>query len=391
MASQRKIRNRITALEDDIGNRFSANEDMIKIAQDYFEKLFSASEERADEHIFGLVEKRVTASMNESLRKQFTEEEICNTVKSMPPLKAPGIDGFVATFFQKYCHIVGQDISRYCLDILNGKKEIGDINKTRIVLIPKIDNPKNMSHFRPISLCNVIYKIIAKVLVNQMSQILGDCINEAQGAFIPGRLISDSVLIAYEVLHSLKMKRSGRRGNFTLKLDMSKAYDHVEWDYLAGMMKSLGFHDDWMVLIMRCVTSVSYSVSLNGMRSNWFSPLRGLRQGDPLNPYLFLICAEDDCIIFGDATHVGVSTVRDIIREYEMSAGQKVNYNKSLIYFGANVKEEIKGDIIRTLGVRVASNRKKYLGLPMMVGRRKAWAFASFKDRFRKRVDGWSF
>ncbi|KAA3441330.1 reverse transcriptase [Gossypium australe] len=280
-----------------------------------------------------------------------------------------------------------------------------------------------MTQFRPISLCNVIYKIITKVLVNRISDILGDCINEAQSAFISGRLISDNVLIAYEVLHSLKMEKNGRRGHFALKLDMSKAYNRVEWDFLAGMMKALGFHDEWLVLIMRCVTSVSYSVSLNGMSSNWFSPSRGLRQGDPLSPYLFLICAEgfstiledakqkgrmrgapigrerfsinhlffaDDCILFGDATHEGVNTVRDIIREYELSARQKVNYDKSLIYFGANVKEEVKGDITRILRVRVASSPEKYLGLPMMVGRRKAWAFASFKDRFRKRVDGWS-
>ncbi|KAA3467738.1 reverse transcriptase [Gossypium australe] len=84
----------------------------------------------------------------------------------MPSLKAPGIDGYVATFFQRYWHIVGQEISRYCLDLLNGQKEFADINKTRIALIPKINNPKNMTHFRPISLCNVIYKITAKVLVN---------------------------------------------------------------------------------------------------------------------------------------------------------------------------------------------------------------------------------
>ncbi|KAA3475477.1 reverse transcriptase [Gossypium australe] len=85
-----------------------------------------------------------------------------------------------------------------------------------------------------------------------MSDILGECINEAQWAFIPGRLISDNVLIAYEVLHSLNMKRSGKKGNFALKLDMSKAYDRVEWNFLAGMMKALGFHVDWIVLIMRC-------------------------------------------------------------------------------------------------------------------------------------------
>ncbi|KAA3458346.1 reverse transcriptase [Gossypium australe] len=423
MAGQRISRGRVLVLEDEFGNRATEREEMLKIASTYFEKLFSASDGEPDEHILGLVKRSVTSSMNEILLQKYTEGEIFQAVKEMPSLKAPGIDGFAAVFFQKYWHLVGANISKYCLAILNGHSDVGGINRTRIVLIPKVDKPKTMSQFRPISLCNVLYKIIAKVLVNRMSNILGDCINEAQGAFIPGRLISDNVLIAYEILHSLKMKKRGKKGNFALKLDMSKAYDRVEWDFLAGMMNSMGFHNEWIVLIMRYVCSVSYSVRLNGLNSDWFSPTRGLRQGDPLSPYLFFICAEgfsslledvkqrgsmegapigrgrlsinhlffaDDCILFGDATLEGARAVHEVIKEYERNAGQQVNYDKSLIYFGANVNGKVKEEITGLLGVRVASNPEKYLGLPMMVGRRKTWAFNSFIDRFRKRVEGWS-
>ncbi|KAA3468918.1 reverse transcriptase [Gossypium australe] len=245
-----------------------------------------------------------------------------------------------------------------------------------------------------------------------MSDVLGYCIYEAQGAFVPGRLIPDNVLIAYEVLHSLKMKKKrGQKWNFALKLDMSKAYDRVEWDFLAGMMKHLGFHEEWIILIMRCVCSVSYSVSINECNNDWFSPSRGLRQGDPLSPFLFLICAEGfsilieevrkkglmkgapigrASILFGDASREGAEAVRDVIKEYELISEQRVNFEKSLIYFGANVNLDVKEYIVNLLGVRVAPNPEKYLGLPIMVGRKKSWAFANFADRFRKRIEGWS-
>lgn len=200
----------------------------LQITTDYFGKLFSASESGSDERLFGLVERKVTDCMNERLLQQFTDEEITNAVKLLAHLKAPGVDGFPAFFFQRYWHIIGPAVSQYCLSVLHGHLDIGDINKTRIILILKIDKPRHMSHFRPISLCNVIYKIIAKVLVLRMSDMLGTCINESQGAFIPGRPISDNVLVAYEILHSSKMKKKGKKGHFALKLDMSKAYDRVE-------------------------------------------------------------------------------------------------------------------------------------------------------------------
>ncbi|KAA3469409.1 reverse transcriptase [Gossypium australe] len=186
-------------------------EKMLKLASDFFGNLFSALAMGTDERLFELIEKRITVDMNDNQLQQFIGEEITYAVKSMAHLKAPGIDGFPAIFFQS------------------------------------------------------------------MSTIFGNCINEVQGAFIAGSHVLDNVLITYEAIHSLKMKKKGNKVNFAIKLDMSKGYDRVEWDFLAGMMMHLGFHADWIVLIMRCVCSVSYSVSLNASNCEWFSPSRCLR------------------------------------------------------------------------------------------------------------------
>ncbi|KAK5792926.1 hypothetical protein PVK06_034057 [Gossypium arboreum] len=294
-------RNQILGLEDESGKWVSDPEELLRVAVKYFGDLFTTSASGANDRVLDLVENRISDEMNENLLKPFTKEDIWCTVKSISPLKAPGIDGYPALFYQWYWHIVGDDVSHFCLEVLNGRIVMEEINRTHLVLFPKVDKPKNMAQFRPISLCNILYKIIAKVIVDRMSLFLGFCIDEAQGAFISGRQISDNTLIAYEVLHALKIKKRDKKGNFALKLDLSKAYDRVEWYFLAEMLTRLGFHQDWVVLIMRCVCSVTYTVGINESKSECFVPSRGLCQGDPLSPYLFLICAEGLSCLLNEA------------------------------------------------------------------------------------------
>ena len=156
--------------------------------------------------------------------------------------------------------------------------------------------------FRPISLCNVVYKIVAKVLANILKLVLPHVISETQSAFVPGRLISDNILVAFETLHHMHQMRQGQVGYMALKLDMSKAYDRVEWIFLEKIMLAMGFHHKWVALMMECVRSVSYSVLINGDPKGYFHPSRGLRQGDPISPYLFLLCVEGLHILLTRAT-----------------------------------------------------------------------------------------
>ena len=138
------------------------------------------------------------------------------------------------------------------------------LNETYICLIPKVKCPQKISEFRPISLCNVICKIISMVLANRLKKILPKVISEEQSAFVLGRQITNNVLINYKTMNCINQKRKGKEGLMEVKLDVSKAYNRIEWAYLEEVMRKLGFQERWISLSMMCVKSVSFSVLING-------------------------------------------------------------------------------------------------------------------------------
>ena len=175
---------------------------------------------------------------------------------------------------------MGDKVVLAVLDFLNNGIMLFEINHTNIVLIPKIKNPMKMSDFRPISFCNVIYKIISKVLANRLKQVLPQIIFPTQSAFVPGRLITDNVLVAYEMLHTMHSRKKGKKGSLALKIDISKAYDRIEWQFLKSIMEKMGFPATWIERVMNCVTTPSFSILVNGKAYGMIHPSREIRQGD---------------------------------------------------------------------------------------------------------------
>ncbi|GAU30144.1 hypothetical protein TSUD_360370 [Trifolium subterraneum] len=368
--------------------------------------------------------KKVTKLIADNGTEAHTQEELCQVAKSyfdtlfkprdgdhdpqalfqMHPDKSSGPDGFNPAFYQRFWEQCSDDIFSAASTWLERGYFPTSLNETNICLIPKCDNPTSMRDLRPISLCNVLYKMISKVLANRLKCCLDKCVSQEQSAFVEGRSILDNALIATEVIHALKRKTKGRRGELALKIDISKTYDKVDCGFLRGVMTKMGFTDVWIRWVMMCVSSVNYSVLMNSDRVGPILPGRGLRQGDPLSPYLFILVTEcltalihqavgrgdlhgvkicrgapevshllfaDNCFLFCRANVAEVNELMRILHTYETTSGQEVNLVKSEVFISQNMSQEAKEDLSRILGVKLVLGTSIYLGLPSMVGRSK--------------------
>ncbi|KAL5546661.1 hypothetical protein UlMin_006348 [Ulmus minor] len=423
-ALARRAKNSIVGLFDSNENWCEDKEGIAHIAESYFTNLFSSSSPHFldMDMVLNSLEAKVSPAMNEQLDGPFVAEDVRAAVFQMAPSKSPGADGMSALFYQNYWAIVGDEVTTACLGFLNEGLGLVSINETLITLLPKVKCPTHITEFRPISLCNVLYKIISKMLATRMRSVMDSIISEEQSAFIPRRLISDNAIIGFECIHALKQRRSKQKGYLALKLDMAKAYDRVEWSFIREVMKKLGFSEGWIKKILDCVTSVYYSLLLNGEKVGCIRPSRGLRQGDPLSPYLFLLCAEglsslihtfertgqlqgmqcgtngptiahlffaDDSLLFVEATPASCYAIKEILVQYETASGQLVNYSKSAVCFGPSISEEDIGRMVAILGVTQVKCHEHYLGLPCFSGKNKSKLFAGIKDRVWNKLCGW--
>ncbi|XP_057247591.1 uncharacterized protein LOC130589950 [Beta vulgaris subsp. vulgaris] len=421
-AKQRQTRNSITKITDAGGIEYEEETEIAEVLTQHFETLFSANDCVEMDPVLEIIKEKVPTGLQEMLKAEYTREEVQEALSQMHPTKAPGPDGMCALFYQKFWDIVGLDVTEKVLDILNHGGDVRPLNHTHIVLIPKKKVCESPVDFRPISLCNVLYKLVSKVLANRLKRVLPVVIHESQSGFVPGRLITDNILVAYECFHFLRKKKKGKTGYMGLKLDMSKAYDRVEWDFLEQMMLKLGFPVNFVHLIISCVKTSSFSLLVNGQPARRFTPSRGLRQGDPLSPFLFIICAEglssllrdaeakreihglkigkrvnsishlffaDDSLLFTRANEEEVEKILDILGTYEAASGQKLNMEKSQVSFSRNIEQEKQDTLQMKLTFKAVEEHEKYLGLPTYIGSSKKRVFQCIQERVLKKLKGW--
>lgn len=224
--------------------------------EDYFTELFTAIETSWHDVVSCITEK-ISDVQNGTLMKPVEDKEVKQTIFHMHADKSPGPDGMSPDFYHKFWPTVGGDVIRMVKTFFE-TGVFGEQYTDTIVLVPKKENPQHMTDLSPISLCNVRYKIASKVLANRLKDVIDLIISEEQSAFIPGRIISDNIMISFKIMHYMKRKARGKKRWMALKLDMSKAYDKVVWDYIQEMLHKLGFDNSIVNLFMQCVITTRY-------------------------------------------------------------------------------------------------------------------------------------
>ncbi|GJS67185.1 RNA-directed DNA polymerase, eukaryota [Tanacetum coccineum] len=351
------------------------------------------------------------------LEKDVSRVEIRNAVWGCGENKSPGPDGFTFEFFKRYWDLIGTDFCGAVKSFFDCGTFPRGNNASFIALIPKVADAKFVTDFRPISLIGSIYKVITKILADRLSLVISDLISDTQSAFVANRQILDGPFIMNEVLDWCKRKR--KKALF-FKVDFAKAYDSIRWDYLLDVLHAFGFGPNWCKWIQGIFSSAMASILVNGSPTSEFPFFRGLKQGDPLAPFLFILVMEslhlsvsravnegvfkgiqlheslmishlfyaDDVMFLGEWSDTNLKSLTNILKCFFLASGLKINFHKSQL-LGIGVPPETINQGASLIGCGVLHTPFNYLGVPVgnLMSRHSAWT--SVIQKLRARLSNW--
>jgi len=419
IVKRNKGRGYVAAISKEDGSMTESTEEVALEFLRYFEGLLGTSSqvEHIDPQVLQCGEV-ISSHQGCDLLKAVSSEEIKDALFGIGNDKAPGPDGFSALFFKSAWDIIGVQFCDAVKEFFLSGSLLKQMNHTLIALVPKSAHANSVSDFRPIACCNVIYKVISKILAARLRPVLGGIIDISQSAFVEGRSMIENIHLVQELLRKYNRKRVSPR--CLIKVDLRKAYDSVSWEFLAEVMTGLKFPDRFIGWIMQCVTSPSYSIGLNGGIWGMFKGKKGLRQGDPLSPFLFLLCIEylsrslkvnttrsgfkfhprcgklrlshlafaDDLMLMARGDIPSVSIIMDSLRDFGLKSGLCANLLKSSLFTAGVYGEELI-QLRQLTGIPVGAMPFRYLGVPLVAQRLQADHFTPFVDKITMYINSW--
>ncbi|WZZ09772.1 hypothetical protein YC2023_095693 [Brassica napus] len=343
-------------------------------------------------------------------------EEIRDIVLSLPKCKAPGPDGFSSEFFISSWDLVGTDLTAAVRSFFLTSSMPRQTNATVISLIPKTTGASSLSDFRPVSLCNTVYKIISKILSARLKTIIQDTVQRNQVGFVKGRVLGDNVLLASELVADFHKR--GRITKGCLQVDISKAFDSIEWQFILNILVAFNLPPDLINWIKTCITTPYYSVALNGELSGFFPGKKGLRQGDPISSSLFVMAMDilakeldiavregkfgahpncldplvthlsfaDDLLIFFDGTSTSLRGILEVLRDFQKSTGLALNLRKTCVFVNGDDADASRS-LASEFGISQGSLPVKYLGLPLLPHKARRTDYQPLLDKIQSRSD----
>jgi len=388
-----------------------------ELVKEFYKKKMSVVEDigvRLDNVEF----EKLTESENKFLTDPFEDKEIKDVIWNCDNSKSPGPDGVTFSFIKKYWGLLEKDVMGAVKHFHSEGKIPKGCNASFITLIPKSENPQSLEEYRPISLVGCFYKILTKVLSGRIKKVIEKVIDGSQSAFLSNRGLLDSVLVVNEVMDDLKKRR---KSGVVVKLDFEKAYDSVSWEFLLYMMNRLGFCGKWIQWIRAYLESTTISVLVNGSPTKEFKPSRGLRQGDLMAPFLFLIVAQglaglvkqvtrknlfsglkigdkkvevnllqfaDDTLFVCESNVQNILCIKAMLRCFELSSCLRVNFHKSKIGAIGVDRYEVKM-YSEILHCNLMDIPFTYLGLPIGGNQARCSFWEPMLSKIRKNLSVW--
>ena len=419
----RAARNNIKEIHG-VNGHIATTQDQIKTeAERYFKDFLTIKPsdyvEWSSDELADLLEFKCAEEDKQMLIREVTAEEIKRVLFTMSSNKSPGPDGFTCEFFKETWSTVGHDFVVAIQSFFKTGFLPKGVNSTILALIPKMKEVAFMKDYRPISCCNVLYKVISKLLANRLKTILPKFIAPNQSAFVKDRLLMENLLLATEIIKDYHKESVSPR--CAMKIDISKAFDSVQWSFLLNTLKALDFPEKYILWIQTCVTTASFSVQVNGELAGYFGSERGLRQGCSLSPYLFVICMNvlsrkidkaaydkrityhpkckllklthlcfaDDLMVFVKGEKKSIEGTLEVFNDFAKHSGLQISLEKSTLYM-VGVPDTQKEEILQQFPFDYGTIPVRYLGLPLLTRRMTASDYLPLIEKIRSQINSWT-